>query len=353
MKHYIGLDVSMKETSICIIDEQGKVVKEGIEFSDPVRISEYIKKTQLTIEKVALESGCLSHWLLANLQQLGIPAICVDARKMSAVLSLNVNKTDQNDARGIADALRCNYYREVSLKAQNLVEIGTFLSARRALIGQRTTLKNIIRGLLKSYGIRLTTGNKMSFSDAVRASAKEQATLVQTSIEALLTALTVLESEIKKMDKQLKDMAKVDSDAQLLMTIPGVGVITALSFKVAIGDPRRFKNSRSVGAYLGMTPKQYSSGEIQKQGRISKCGSSEMRSLLFESAVVLLTRTKVWCQPKAWALKILRKKGLKKAACALARKLAVIMHRIMITREPFRLCDTKEKTEEVQKCKAA
>lgn len=352
MKYYVGLDVSMKETSICIVDESGKNVYERSVPSDPISIVEHLKETKLPIEKIGLESGSLSHWLTTQLLKYEMPTICIDARHIAAILSVNVNKTDKNDARGIANAMRCGLYREVILKPQSNVDIEILLTARKGLVKQRTALKNTIRGLIKSYGIRLGAiiGNK-NFLESVRHHIKDRSSIVQISIETLLTTFEILQIQIDKLEKQLKEIAQADPDISLLQTIPGIGLITAISFKMAIGNPSRFIDSRDVGAYFGMTPQQYASGEISKQGKISKCGQTEIRSLLVEAATVMMTRTKLWSKLKAWGLKIMRKKGMKKASVAVGRKLAVIMHRMLITKEPFRLTDNEEK--EVKKEKVA
>lgn len=345
VKHYIGLDVSMKETSICIVNEKGKVIYEGKEKTDPSLLTNHIQKKNLMIDKIAMESGSLSHYLITEMKKLGLLVTCVDARQMSKVLSIKINKTDRNDARGIAEALRCGYYREVALKSQKNVETNTVLGSRRMLVQQKVSLKNGIRGFLKTYGISVSVKGKRNFIQKVREVLEEQPAYIQKSIEALLISFEKLDHAITDLEKMIKELAKEDEDVKLLITVPGVGILTALSFKVAIDDPSRFKDSRQVGAYLGMTPKQYSSGEMHRQGGISKCGNSAVRSLLVESGVVMLTRTKVWCKPKAWAFKLARKKGTKKASVALGRKLAVIMHRMLVTREKFHLGDQEERQE--------
>jgi transposase len=342
MKHYIGLDVSMKETSICVVDEIGKIVYEGNEISDPERLARQIQALNLDIEKAAIESGSISHWLVSQMQALGIPVVCVDARHMSTILSVNINKTDRNDARGIANALRGGLYREVHLKSQLATEVCTILTARKALVNQRTKLKNVARGLLKGYGVRLSITGVNNFSEKVLEILAPLPLAAQIAIEAILKGFQALDEQIVKLEKQIRKEAQNDPDVRLLMTIPGVGPITALSFKATIGEPSRFQDSRDIGAYLGMTPLQYSSGETEKFGRISKRGKSATRCLLYEAAIVMLTRTKLWSKPKAWALKILRKKGMKKAAVALGRKLAVIMHRMLITKQAFKLGDPLE-----------
>jgi len=353
MKYYIGLDVSMKETSICVVDETGKIVYEGVEISDPTKLAQHIQALNLDVERVAIESGSISHWLVSQLLVLGIPAICVDARHMAAILSLNINKTDKNDAQGIANALRAGLYREVHLKSQLAVDVCSLITARKALVNQRTKLKNVVRGLLKGYGIRLSTTGTNSFADKVLKALREVPFAAQIAIEAVLKGYQALDEQVLNLEKQIRLEAQNDPDVRLLMTIPGIGPITGLSFKAAIGDPSRFQNSRDIGAYLGMTPLQYSSGETQKLGRISKRGAGAIRCLLYEAAVVMLTRTKMWSKPKAWALKILRKKGMKKAAVALGRKLAVIMHRMLITKQAFKLGDPTREQQDLQATEVA
>lgn len=342
MKHYVGLDVSMKETFICIEDETGKVIDQGRVKTDPDLIAEYLKKFRLVIEKVGIESGSLSHWLVEELRQLEIPAVCIDARKMAAVLSVQVNKTDKNDARGIADAMRCNLYREVLQKSQKAIELGTLMGSRRLVVMQKVQLTNAVRGFLKTYGLRLGPCGDKTFCQKVREKLGDNHHLAREGIEGLLSCYEKICIELKKLTSKVEEIARQDEDIKKLMTIPGIGVITAVSYKIEIDDPRRFKNSRAVGAYLGMTPKQYSSGETKKQGRISKCGSNETRFLLNEAATVMLTRSQQWSKLKAWGLKIQRKHGFKKATMAVGRKLAVIMHRMLLDKTDFIYGEPKE-----------
>lgn len=335
MKHYVGLDVSMKDTFVCIVDERGKIAHQGHVKTDPETISEHIKKFQLPIELAGVESGSISHWLVDELQKLGVPTICVDARKMASVLSIQINKTDKNDARGIADALRCGIYREVAQKSKTAVQISTLMGSRKLLVEQKVQTTNGIRGFLKTYGIRLRTTTDANFVKKVREVLSEKDLIAKKAIEALLSHFENIYENLRILNKQVEELAQHDEDVQRFMTIPGVGIITAMSYKVEIDDPKRFKHSRAVGAYLGMTPKQYSSGETKRLGRISKCGSPEMRTLLNEAATVLLSRSKKWSKLKAWGLKISNKHGFKKACMAVARKLAVIMHRMWVDKTEF------------------
>ncbi len=342
MKYYAGLDVSMKETFICILDEEGHRVFESSTYSDPTFIYNEMVKSGYKLEKVGLESGSLSNYLTRGLQALGCKAICIDSRKMAAILSVTVNKTDKNDSRGIADAIRCNHYKETWLRNENESSLRVLLRSRSTLINTRTTLKNSLRGHLKTYGIRLGTLSHKNFPSVIRSYYSKILQVAIQGIEGLLKSYELLSEEIDKLDKTLNQICKEKKDVQLLMTAPGVGKIIALTFITDIGDPSRFKKSSSVGAYYGMSPRQYSSGEIVKMGGIPRCGSNEIRSLLMEAAIVLLTRSKSWSSLKAWGLKLVRKNGLKKASMAVGRKLSVILHRMLVTGEPFKYSKTTD-----------
>jgi len=335
MKHYIGLDVSMKRTFICAMSEEGKVVHEGSEVTDPHLVADYLFKLGMKEMIVGFESGSLTPYLLRGFKEKGIDARCMDARKLSPILALKVNKTDKNDARGIAEALRAGMYTAVYCKPEESINRAILLTARRALVQQQTDLKNSVRGLLKGYGVRLGSISAKKFGAAVRKKLEAHEEIVQLSIDCLIEAFDKLVEEIEKLDKKMLQIAAQDREVQRLMTVPGIGPVTALTYKAEIFDAGRFKKSRTVGAYLGMTPTQYASGETQRQGKTSKCGSKELRFLLVEAGIVILTRSKKWSKLRAWGQKIMRKKGLKKAAVAVGRKLAVIMHRMMVEEKDF------------------
>jgi transposase len=328
MTYYAGLDVSMKTTSIAIVNEKGKIVFERICKTEPEVIFKELTSSKLALEKIGIESGCLTFWLIDELKKLGMLAICIESRQMATLIALKVNKTDINDARLIADAMRCNLYKEVYHKNKESIAMGLQMSTRRTLIDIRTKLKNSIRGFLKAYGIRLGCISHQKFVTSVRNSIKNCEESVQAAIEGLLKTYEETCKNVDNSDEELKKLSKKDSIIALFEGIPGVGTITALTYKAIIDDPHRFKNPRDVGAYLGLTPKQYSSGETTRQGGISKCGCSELRMLLTECAIVMLTRTTGWTKLKAWGLRIMKRSGLNKAAAAVARKLAIIMLRM-------------------------
>lgn len=327
------------------MNRDGKILKEFVVETDPKSIVDAISVTGLPVEKVANECGGISHWLTKELKLLGLPVVCIDARKMSAAISIRTNKTDKNDAQEIANALRTGYYKEVYQKQDHVMEKQTLLTSRRLLVEQRTQSINCIRGLLKTHG-KLNCGssqNEKKFFESVLNTLKGLNEDICLSINALLNVYKIVCEEILKIDNRIEIITEEDEDIQLFKIIPGVGAVTALTFKLEIDDPSRFKKSRSVGAYAGMTPKQYSSGESQKLGGISKTGSGELRALLCQSAMCMMYNTKTWSRPKLFGLKIKKKHGHKKAIVALGRKLAVIMHRMWIEKKPFEAGNVEQK----------
>lgn len=334
MKYYVGLDVSCKTVSVCVLNEDGEVVKETTLATDPNVIHAFLLGTELVIDRIGLESGSMTHWLTKGLREHGYEVHPMEARKMAAILATIVNKTDKNDARGIAEALRAGHYKKCVHRSDASMELRVVLNSRDLLVRQRTQTTNSIRGFLKTYGVRLPLGRK-DFHELVLAAASRLGGAVKMSLEALLATLSAIDCEIKSFDVWLKKHAAQNDDAKILKSIDGVGDITALAFLTEIDDPLRFKRSRDVAAYLGLTPKQYSSGETQKQGRISKQGSTYVRYLLIEAATVMLTRCSLWSPIKAWGMKLMVKVGKKKAIVAVARRLAVAMHSMLRSGSPY------------------
>ena len=345
MKYYAGLDVSNADTSICIVDQDNNIIKEAKVRSDPASIDRYLKKTSFQFEKIGIETGSLSHWLVTGLKIREWNAFCIDSRVMAAVLSINVNKTDRNDARTIANAMRCNNYREVHLKSMESIKINCLLTARKTLVHQKVQLSGTIRGILKSFGIKLPTGRK-SIREAIQialgsdeVSSTEEKKLISeidwSVVEVLIVTYEKLKEQIEILESKLELLVKNDPVIKRFMTHPGVGVVTAATYKAEIDDPKRFKKSRSVGAYVGMTPRQFSSGETVKQGRVSKNGSIELRALLHEAGVVLITRTKKKSKLKNWGLKKKTKMKTQKAGMAVGRKIAINLHRMWMEGKDF------------------
>lgn len=342
MRNYVGLDVSLKTTSICILDEKGKRLHEGEVDSTPEAVNDFLKKTKLEIEQIGLESGNLTHYLKKGLLKMEYRVVVMESRKMAAILATIINKTDKNDARGIAEALRVGHFQECVHRSDEAVEIRTLLHMRQTAIEEKTHIINSLRGHLKVYGIKFSKKAGKRFRKMVEEAVVNLSPRIQRVVQSLLNILDTLNKEIQSLSKEVESVASSNEDVQLLQTIDGVGPITALAFKTEVDDPKRFKNSKDVAAYIGLTPSQYSSGETHRQGGISKKGSKRTRYLLVEAASALLTRCKVWSKLKAWGMKLKKKKGTRKATVAIARKLAVIMHKMLMTRKPFERSSEKK-----------
>jgi len=291
--------------------------------------------TGLKIEKVGLESGCLTHYLKKGLKKKGYEVVGMESHKMAAILATIINKTDKNDARGIAEALRVGHYRECVHRSDEAIEVRTLLHGRRTAVEGRTHAITSIKGHLKVYGIKLGKGSGKSFREKVEGAIAELSPRIQKVIKSLLNILETIEQEIKELDQIVKEAGKEDEKVKLLQTVDGVGPITALAFVAEVDDPKRFEDSKDVAAYIGLTPTQYSSGEMQRHGGISKKGSKHTRCLLVEAATTLLTRCRIWSKLKAWGFKLMKKIGKKKAIIAVARKLAVTMHKMLMTGREF------------------
>lgn len=335
MEYYTGLDVSLKTTFISIINKKGEVVKEKEVESSVEAISEYLIMQDLNYEKIGIESGQLSIHLCKGLMAKGLPVECVDARHMGAALSARINKNDKNDARGIAQMLRVGLYKVVQIKSDEACERKMLLGSRSQLVGVRQQLYGTVRGLLKIYGKKIRQRTGVSFIIAVRDYIRTINNNSRVAMEAMLSSIEEIESSIETINIELKAIVKADLDCKLLMSIPGVGEITAITYKAALDNPGRFVDSETVGAYMGLTPKQYASGEVDRHGRISKMGPKECRNILYEAAQSLLVISKKKSKIKTWGLKLAKKKGMKKAIVATARKLAVIMHRMLIDKTEF------------------
>ena len=262
-----------------------------------------------------------------KLRALGLPVICIDARHAKAALSMQINKSDRNDAAGIARIMQCGWYKEVQVKSVACHEIRAVLNSRAQLVKIKRDLENQIRGLLKNLGLVIGKAGGNVFRRRVEELLGGQG-LLSEAVRPLLEVREKVGREIAALYRKLLGLARNDEDSRRSMTVPGIGPITALAFHSAIDEPSRFRRSRSVGAYIGLTPRRHASGEVDWTGRISKCGDRMLRTYLFEAAGVLLTRVPRWCALKAWGHRLWKRIGFKKAKIAVARKLAVILHRM-------------------------
>jgi transposase len=335
MNQYIGLDVSLKDTAISI-REDGKRIWRGKCPSDPNLLAQMIRKKAPRAQRVVFETGPLSTWFYHALTSEGLPAICIEARHAQKVLNETLNKTDANDADGLAQLAEAGFYKPVRVKSFDAMMTRTLVAAREQLLYISTQLGNQIRGLMKTFGLIIPKAKGRVFEGDVRKLLDGNNELAKI-ILPLLEAWHDIRKRAADLGRQLLIVARQSEATKLLMTIPGIGAVTAVSYVTAIENPENFRTSRSVGAWLGLTTRRYQSGEVDYDGHISRRGDNRLRGLLYEAATVLLTRTSARTESslKHWGLKLRERLGFKRAAVAVARKLAVIMHSMLKTGEVF------------------
>lgn len=335
MTYYAGIDVSLRTVNICVVDDDGELVAETKLSSDVQEIVAYLDELEYSIDIVGLEAGTLAQYLTYGLQFAGYDVACMEARQVKAALSAMRNKTDKHDARGIAQLLRSGWYSPVHIKSMQSHHIRMLLTSRKAVLDKCIDLEQEVRGLFKIFGIKLPPKlGHGSFDKVVRATIETDETLSHALLP-LLDARLVLYKTFRVLDNRTRHFAQNDPICQRLMTAPGVGFVTALTYKAGVDDPSRFQRSRTVAAHFGLTPRRRQSGEVDIEGRISKSGDAEVRSSLYVAANSVLTRSSQWTPLKAWGLKLKKTRGHKKAVVAVARKLAVILHRMWIDDAQF------------------
>jgi transposase len=334
MDHFAGLDVSVKETSVCIVDETGKVIREVKVASEPEALLAVLASPAYHFKRIGLEAGPLSQWLYSVLAEAGLPVICVETRHMRAVLKAQINKTDRNDARGMAHMMRVGLYRPVHVKTLRSQKLRMLLTHRKLLQSKAIAIDNDLRGTLRNFGLKVGMVGATKFEARIKELIQDLPDLA-VLVEPLLVVRRVLREQLAILHRRLLAVVRDDAVCRRLMTVPGVGPVVALTYRATVDVPARFRKSKSVGAVFGLTCAKYQSGEIDRSGAISRCGDEMMRVMLYEAAQSMLRSTK-WSWLKAWAMQIAKRRGMKKAIVALARRLAVIMHRIWVDGTEFR-----------------
>ena len=335
MDHCAGLDVSVNETSVCIVDDTGRIVREVKVASEPAALLAVLTSGAYHFKRIGLEAGPLSQWLFSAVAEAGLPVICVETRHMRAVLKAQINKTDRNDARGMAQMMRAGLYRPVHVKTLRSQKLRMLLTHRKLLQSKAIAVENDLRATLRNFGLKVGMVGAAKFEARIRELTENLPDLA-ILVEPLLVVRRVLRQQLGILHRRLLAIARDDEVCRRLMTVPGVGPVVALTYRATVDVPARFHNSKAVGAVFGLTPAKYQSGEINRTGAISRCGDEIMRVMLYEAAQILLVRSAKCSWLKAWAMKIARHRGLKKAVVALARRLAVVMHRIWVDGTEFR-----------------
>ena len=340
MEHYAGLDVSLKLTSVCIVDAQGRVVRETKVPSDPEDLVRHFRSLDHPITRVALEAGPLSQWIHAGLTDAGLDTVLLETRHVKAALSAMTVKTDRKDARGLAQLLRMGWFRPVHAKSIGSQEMRALLVARKQLLGKLIDVELSIRGILRGFGLKVGQVTRKEFEVRIWELVAGQATLERIA-GAMLSARATLKAEYEKLHKAVLAIVREDAVCRKLMTVPGVGPLVAVTFKSAVDDPRRITKSKAVGALFGLTPKKYQSGEKDITGGITRAGDGMVRTALYEAANVLLSRTTRFSKLKRWGMDVAKRRGSKRAKVALARKIAVILHRMWIDGTTYRWAEAK------------
>jgi transposase len=335
MDHFAGLDVSVKETSLCIVDDTGRIVREVKVASEPEALLQVLMNPAYHFKRIGLEAGPLSQWLFSALADVGLPVICVETRHMRAVLKAQINKTDRNDARGIAQMMRVGLYRPVHVKTLRSQKLRMLLTHRKLLQSKAIAIDNDLRATLRNFGLKVGIVGTVKFEARVKELVEDLPDMA-VLVEPLLIVRRVLREQVGILHSRLLAIVRDDDVCRRLMTVPGVGPVVALTYRATVDVPARFRNSKAVGAVFGLTPAKHQSGEVDRTGAISRCGDEMMRMMLYEAAQIVLVRSAKWSWLKAWAMKIARHRGMKKAIVALARRLAVIMHRIWVDGTEFR-----------------
>lgn len=335
---FAALDVSQDQTAICVVGQDGAIMGEVKVATCPDAIRDWLSSWSGDLERVGMETGPLAVWLWNALTACGLPIVCLDARHANGVLKMMPNKTDRHDARGLAQIVRTGWFKAVRIKSHGAYVARAMLTARDALVGMRVRLENEIRGLLKTFGIMLgkrVGGFKRRAEEIV---AKELAVAPELVpiFEALIRARRDILERIAGLDSRIRAVARRHATVRLLMTAPGIGPVTAMAVVAAFDDAARFRRSSSAGAYLGLTPRRYESGEISRNGRVSKRGDGFTRKCLFEAANAIFCRNLGGRRLRSWARAIAERTGPRKAKVALARKLAVTLHAMWRSNTPFR-----------------
>lgn len=335
MEYYAGIDVSLECSSVCVVNGTGKIVREGRAASEPAALMAWLNSQGFGLTRIGLEAGPLSQWLFLPMKQAGLAVELLETRHVRDAFKAMPVKSDRNDARGIAQLMRLGWFRPVHCKSMDAQEVRAVLTARKLVQTKRLDVENSLRGILRGFGLKVGKTTDRGFAGRIRELVKGHPNL-ETIAEALISVRAVLLDQFNGFEKRVRSMSRSDTRARLLTSTPAVGPVVALTYASAIDDPARFKSSKQVGPHFGLTPKKYQSGETDRSGRISKIGDAAVREALYQAAHIMLTKPIKGCtELKSWAMRIARRAGMRKAKVALARKLAVILHRMLATGTPF------------------
>jgi len=334
MKLFVGMDVSLSASAICVLSEHGKVVEEVKVASEPAALVGYLAALPHEIAAVGLEAGPLSQWLHKSLSEAGFEAVLMETRQVKGALKAMPIKTDRRDAEGIARLLQMGWFRPVHCKSVSAQEMRALLTARKAVQQAMIDLELSLRGLLRNFGLKMGPISRGRFEACVHELVGGNA-MLESAAEPMLRARAALRAELAGLERLTRKLANGDPVCRLMMTMPGVGAVVALTVKFAIDDPARFRSSKSVGPWVGLTPSRHQSGERDVVEQITRAGDRAMRTALCQAATVMMQRGyPSWL--KAWGMQVAQRRGKKRAMVALARRMGVILHRMWRDGSVFR-----------------
>jgi transposase len=318
----IGLDVHQRETQVCILTPEGEVTEHRLPTTR-ARLTAYF--AALVPSRVLVESSTESEWVAQCLEALGHPVVVADPSFAPMYGRRRRSKTDRRDARALAEACASGVYHLAHRLSAHQREVRGALAVRQGLVRTRTRWINYIRGRLRGEGLRLARGTPTTFARRVHALALPPT--LASQLAPLLTLLPTLTAAIATADQQLATWAGQDPVAATLESVPGIGPLTALAFIAALDDVTRFPTAREVPAYLGLVPRERSSGEVVRRGGISKAGNANVRWLLVEAAWrVLRSPAPSHAALRAWGERVALRRGRRIAVVAIARRLARILY---------------------------
>lgn len=334
MNLFIGLDVSLASTAICVLNSHGKVVKEETVASEPEALVAFLRSLCSDIAVIGLEAGPLSQWLHRHLTEAQFEAVLMETRQVKGALKAMPIKTDRRDALGIARLLQMGWFRPVHCKSVSAQEMRAVLTARKSIQQACINLELSVRGVLRNFGLKIGKVLRGNFDFRVR-ELTDGNSMLMAAADPILKARTALRNELAALEKLTRDHAKSDPVCRLMMTMPGVGAVVALTVKSAIDDPGRFRSSKDVGPWVGLTPRRDQSGERDITGQITRAGDQILRTALYQAATIMLHRGRPsWLT--AWALRVAQRRGKKRATVGLARRIGVVLHRMWRDGTEFR-----------------
>ena len=338
---WAGLDTGIKSTSVCLIDNQGKVLlEETCPTNSDIVGDVLLRFGRENLVRVCIEAGVANEFI-RQLRNQEFPVFICETKRSAKFLGIRRQKTDRNDAAGLADLGRLagEPLREVHLKSLECQQVRTKLVTRQKLLRTRQSCDALIQSTIRMYGgdlkLRWRHGSIAGDTDRQLELMAANGLDIEQDLRPLITTSEYLRHQLKGIDKRLKTDAENDPVCKRLLGVPGVGPLTALSFYSVVEDPSRFPIARDIGPFLGLTPSLYSSGIRSRSARISKIGNKLTRSNLVSAATVLLNISQTDCALKRWGDGLSARIGRGKARIAVARKIAVLMLHLWKTETEF------------------